>query len=400
MTRANTTPAKRAKRPDGTGNVTHTCGPDCTGGSGNHRWKLRFSGGWDPDARRYTRISRSFVGTKAEAERELQRISGEIQIGTIRAPLQAHTLEAALANYANSRKLSPRTRQEVQRIARTHLAPLGPLPLSQITPAKIDRLLRDLEAKGLAPATVHRIYSVLRAAISWAVRWDWISNNPAKRVDPPRIPRQRNVGRVDSSTVRMLLERARQENHDLGVVATFAALTGMRRGEICALRWQDIDLERGVIHVAHSLMELGRKGRKLKDTKTGDDRYVQMNEATRTLLAEHHAHRSEVLRRYTLRPIEPHNYVFSDWPDGHQPLSPAALSKRWQRHVLASGVNERVRLHDLRHWHVSTAVAASVPISIVAESAGHSPTTLLRIYAHAPRGDSRAVDAASDALGL
>lgn len=392
MTRTNT------RRSPGTGTITDVCDP-CAGGR-NHRWKLRLSTGWDPDARRYTRISRTITGTRADAERLLASIATDHHTGRTRPDRAGRTVAAALAQHLEtSRRLGPRTRDEVERIARTHLAPIGEVQLAQLTPQHIDRLYRDLERKGLAPNTIRRIHSVLRAALNHAVRWDWIPTNPALRVELPAATKPA-TGQVDDATVKQLLARARSTDPLLATAAGLAALTGMRRGELCALRWADVDLEQAVIHVRSSVADHGARGTTVKAPKTGHARAVWLGPAAVQLLDEWRAQRNAELARLHLPALKPSAHVLSPDPTGAQLWVPSRLSKRWERHVAASGIAQRVRLHDLRHWHVSAAVAASVPVSIVAESAGHSPTTLLRIYAHAPRGDSRAVDAASAALGL
>lgn len=379
------------------GTVHHACrtcrpGQPC-------RWRIRLSAGWDPDARAYARIDRTITGSRRDAERQLHALANGLDTGQQKAPRVARTVGAALAQYLErTRKLGPRTRDEYERIIATHLQPLHRHPIEKLTPAHIDQRYRELERKGLSPATIRRIHTVLRSALNHAVRWDWIATNPATRVELPDLEKP-DVGRVDSATVRHLLEHARQRDPILHLAATLAALTGLRRGELCALRWSDLDLHGGRIHVRHSLADRGSRGTTRKDTKTHRTRVVVLSPPAVALLSAHAAARNAELARLGLRLIQPDDHVVTADPTGRQPWVPSRLSKQWQRHVVRCDL-EGVRLHDLRHWYVSTAVNDNVPIPVVAEQAGHSPATLLRDYAHAQPLDPRAAGAAASALGF
>lgn len=337
---------------------------------GVKRWRLTYGRGH----------RKNFIGTKSEAVAERTRWVASILEGKIR--LADGTVGQALNDYLQHADMQPKTRVETERIIRLHLAPLAPVKLSKLAPATIEALYREL-GQGLAAATVRRTHAVLRAALERAVRLDLISSNPAARVQPPSGKRSITID-VDTSIIAALVDAAK-DNPRLYTFIVVAASTGCRRGELCARRWADIDLERGTMLV-HSALSIVGKEIVEKTTKSG---------AARTVMLPPLA--VEALRAWRRQTMTVAGWVFPATADGLSPWSPRGASDAWE--YLCRKHGEHVRLHDLRHWAASANLRAGMSVAEVAAMLGHSsPHVTMSIYAHVV-GSARPFMALDDALG-
>jgi integrase len=160
-----------------------------------------------------------------------------------------------------------------------------------------------------------------------------------------------------------------------------AATTGARRGELCALRWTDIDFDLGTAVIARSLVE--GQGSELveKDTKTHASRRVALDEAS---LRELERHQERCRDRATSCKSALHKsaHVFSSDPENRRPWVPNEVTKRFIRVRKSEGL-ESVRLHDLRHFTATRLLAEGVPVRTVSGRLGHAnAATTLGVYAH------------------
>jgi integrase len=176
--------------------------------------------------------------------------------------------------------------------------------------------------------------------------------------------------------VRRVIEAAALFDPAAGVAFRLAAVTGARRSELAALRWSDLDGDRLTIDSSLSIIRNGTAGSKvqpeLRDdpTKTANRRTVTLDAATLAALAVLKAER------------EP----WGPWilAVGERPVNPERISACWRRAANHAGLDPRWRLHDLRHWSATTAIAAGHDIRTVANRLGHAnPAMTLRVYAHA-----------------
>jgi integrase len=177
-----------------------------------------------------------------------------------------------------------------------------------------------------------------------------------------------------------------------GLWLRLAIVTGARRSEILAIRWQDVT--DGTVTIAGAL-ELDRRR---KATKSGGQRHVRIDAGT-VALVEAWRLKAKTRALAVGARLTPTGYVLSDDPAGRTPWRPDLASKRFRRLCLNTGV-EGVRLHDLRHAAATTLLAAGVDLATVSARLGHSrSSTTLDVYAHVPRGgDDRAADIAGQVL--
>ena len=258
------------------------------------------------------------------------------------------------------------------------------------------RTLRDEGGRNgtpLAPATIRQVHAILRRSLVHAERWGWINRNPATLASPPKVHR-REIVPPSPEQMRCILAAARDDSPDLGVAVWLAAITGARRGELCGLRWSDLEDESFVIR--RSVVSLsGRVA--VKDPKTHRARRVALDDETLRLLRAHRIARAEIALALGLR-LEDDAYVLSNHPSAAEPLRPDTFTDRFRR--LARRLGLACRLHDLRHWHVTQALGAGLPVRDVAERVGHASARMtLDVYGHAIVGaDRRAAEVVAGVL--
>jgi integrase len=179
----------------------------------------------------------------------------------------------------------------------------------------------------------------------------------------------------------------------------FLALTGMRRGEACALHWDDVELEQGLLTIRSSIIDVGTLIE--RQPKTGRVRKIALGDLGTALLKDRRSVAEKVASAIGAE-LHPHAFVWSDAEDGLEPLKPGTLTQYFSRLVVQCGYVNRVghhsapkySLHSLRHFAATQLVGANVDVRTVSNRTGHSDaTTVLRIYAHALEG--RDVDAAN-----
>jgi integrase len=215
----------------------------------------------------------------------------------------------------------------------------------------------------------------------------------AEKAKPPRIL-QRRVTAPSVEAVRSVIEAAEDRDPRLAPLLMLAALTGMRRGELCALRWTDVDFERGELDVSRSLVVV-RGGVAEKGTKTHRFRIVALDVVGIALLQRHRASVNDWAQQAKAA-VPEDAYVFSHAVDGSKPFRPDNVTGFFTRVRDSLGFHD-VRLHDLRHFTATQLIGAGVDVRTVAGRLGHSdPSVTLRVYSHALEERDRA---AADIMG-
>jgi integrase len=229
---------------------------------------------------------------------------------------------------------------------------------------------------GLSPRTVHHMHRVLKQAIATAVRWRMLLHNPVNSVDPPKVERIK-MKALDADETAQLLGHFRGTR--MFVPVLLAAMCGLRRGEITALRWGSVDLSRGQLSVAESTEQTAR-GTRLKETKSGRARTVAIPSLVIEELRLHRVQQAEELLRLGVR-MNDQTYIVAQ-EDG-QPLQPNSLTHEFVRILGKSGALPRIRFHDLRHTHATHLLANGVHPKVAQERLGHSTVGItLDLYSH------------------
>ena len=354
---------------------------------GNNTWELRAYVGLDPVTNRHKYATRTFHGGKREADEALARFVTEVGGGGHSA--YDATVGDLIYRWLDlvRNDLSPSTLRSYEGYIRTHIMPtFSKVALARLQPAQLDRFYAKLRESGgqdgvpLAPATVHKVHAIMRRALHQGMRWGWISSNPASLATPPRIKSpQLHVPGIDD--VMALIERAGKNNPDFGCFLLLATTTGARRGELCALRWSDVDEDAMALSISRSIVEAGRGQLVEKDTKTHSSRRIALDAGTHKALLEHRI-RCEQRAIACGTELDADCYVFSLDPDSRHPWAPNEVTKKFIRIRRAMGMNG-VRLHDLRHFAATRLLAGGVPVRTVSGRLGHAnAATTLGVYAH------------------
>jgi integrase len=287
-----------------------------------------------------------------------------------------------LNDYAEER-VAGRTLQRYEGIIRNHLIPaFGDVALEDLQPAAIQAYYRRTQRCGrlkggaLSPATVLQHHSVLRSALARAVRWGLHDANPADRADPPRVAAHW-IRVLDERETKALL-RALHGRSVYGPTLV-AVGTGMRRGEILALRWSEIDLKGAVVAVVRSL-EQSRRGLTFKLPKTRRSRrQIVLPSFVVRGLKEQRLRQQATRQSDGATPGEL-GLVFPRadgraWP-------PDSFSAEFARQLRLAG-QPRIRFHDLRHTHASHLLRQGVHPKVVSERLGHASVGItLDTYSH------------------
>jgi integrase len=310
----------------------------------------------------------------------------------------------------------PKTVHEARRSIETRLRPaLGRIRLDQLTSADLDRWYARWLSEGLSPSTVRRLHAVISAALHTGERWGWVGSSPARRSSPPTA-RPPAIVTPRPEQLERLYQEARARDQILATALALAALTGARRGELCALKWSDVDLGSASIRVARSISPVGRSLLE-GPTKTHASRDIAIDEVGVTLLE---ARRDELRSVAQTMGVElvADPYVLTRAVDGGEFLNPNSLTSSFSR--LCKTIESRAlreaasdgrrelrkdeqwpfRFHDLRHFSVTTLIAAGMDARTVADRHGHARVAMtLNRYAHAlPERDRVAASILGKAL--
>jgi integrase len=326
----------------------------------------------------------SFGGTKREAQIECARLIAAVQGGTYLEPSKT-TLVQFFDRWLEHMKsqISPKSHARYSELARKNIAPfLGTVVLSKLRPAAISAAYakaltegRRNGAGGLSPQTVTHMHRVLKQALGQAVKWELLTRNPADAVDPPKIDRGM-MQTYDLDQTAALIEAMRPTR--MLVPALLAVLCGLRRGEVAALRWKNVDLSTGQLAILESAEQVGSKVR-YKTPKNGKGRTIAMSGHLVEELRAHRLRQAEELLKVGVR-LSDDTFVVAQ-ADG-SPLQPDTLTQDWVR-KLADTPLPRIRYHDLRHAHATHLLASGIHPKVASERLGHSKIGItLDLYSH------------------
>jgi len=352
-------------------------------------YRIKISLGKDSATGKYISHYETINGNKKDAEKRLNELIHQRDNGTFVKPGKAtlsEYLESWLADYCKP-NLSPRTHELYSYICNKHIIPtLGSILLFEIKPQHLQRLYADKLKSGLSGRTVQIIHVTLHKALKNAVKTGQLIRNVVDAVDSPKI--QRREMRVMSETdLHIFLEYAKDTpNYALFYTSLF---TGMRRAELLALRWSDVDLELCQVSVTRSMqyIQAAAPGNRIsfKEPKTTKSkRSIALSPSTAITLREHQAKQNELRESLGYPALSDSDLVFSHY-DG-SPLLPSSVTHAWMKIVRSCGLHG-IRLHDSRHTHASLLLKQGVHPKIVQERLGHGSIQItLDTYSHVAPG--------------
>ena len=367
---------------------------------GDGNWQVRVSLGRDPSTGRYQYVARSVHGTKRDAQRAVAALITEVERGAHRSQPGRHSVTELLdawTAHIESQGRAPTTMTRYRSAISANIKPrVGSLSINKVGPAELDRFYGQLAKAGLGPLSIRKSHAILSAAFNQAVKWGWVDVNPVLRASPPSV-RGGEIHPPTRDQLQQLLAACASTHEDLGSLIFVAATSGARRGELCGLRWSDLDLDVGTMTIARSISDAGREVA-VKDTKTHQARRIALDETTVGVLR---AHRSQVDGRAAEAAVTlaPSAYVWSQSLDASVPYRPDRVTGTFRTLRDRLGLRS-VTFHSLRHFTATTLAAEGVGIRTIAGRLGHAnPGITLRTYAHfLDAADREAADAIGAAL--
>ncbi|WP_431973964.1 tyrosine-type recombinase/integrase [Micromonospora haikouensis] len=388
--------------------------------------RVKVYAGLDPITKKRHYLTETVPpGPTARKEAEKARTRFLAQVDERRNPRTRATVDQLLDRWLEVLDVEASTRQGYVKKLNKHVRPLlGKLPVGRLDAETLEsfyavlRKCRDHcggarkaiehrkagphdctdkcrphECKPLAPASIRQIHWILSGALNRAVRWRWISVNPADQAEKPGMP-QPNPHPPTASEAARLVTQA-WKDPDWGAFVWVAMTTGARRSELCALRWSAVDLDAAVLTLRSALYVDDAGKLREKDTKTHQQRRVALDAETVEVLRDQLARCEERASALGLS-LAGDGYVFSPDPDGGRPLVPDTATQRFSR--MAARLGMTTNLHALRHYSATELIAAGVDVRTVAGRLGHGGggATTLRVYAAwLSESDQRAASALS-----
>jgi integrase len=366
---------------------------------------------------------------KREAEKALTRL--QHQLDDDRAPRTSASLNQLLDQYfeVGLTNVAPRTRSEYMSKAAKHIRPfLGTTPIGKIDVYALESLYRDLrrcrdhchgrkfvehrtsrphscdehgaagpckpadrdcrscqrmcrphQCKPFKDSGIRAVHFILSAAFAAAVRWGWLGTNPVPEARKPHVPTSDPKPPTAAEAARLVNE-AWARDADWGVFVWTAMTLGARRGELCALRWQDVDLDNQVVDVRRAISLNGEGRWYEKDTKTHQHRRIVLDQETAILLAAHRA-RCEAHVAALDVTFDEHSYVFSYAPDQSTFMIPDTATQRYDRMAARLGI--KTTLHKLRHYSATELLNGGMDVRAVAGRLGHGSGGAMTLRAYA-----------------
>ena len=368
------------------------CGADSVG------WSYTIDTGPVGGTRRQR--SKSGFKTKREAVAALTQVQGAIGEGTYVEPSRQTLADFLESDWlpAIQSTIRPSTFRSYEQHVRTYIGPrIGHIRLQALDGGIINGLYADLLASGrvtkpgtLSASTVRRIHSTLHRSLRDAVKWGRLTRNPTDQADPPR-PGMGGSTEMKTWTAQELARFLAHVRDDrLYAMWVLAATTGMRRGEVLGLKWDDIDLATRRLSVRRTLISLGGEVHQSEPKTKRGKRQLALDTTTTAALKEWR--RTQAQDKLALGP----GWSNSGWvftrEDG-TPIHPEHFSRAFDQKVREARL-PRIRPHDLRHTHATLALQAGIHPKVVSERLGHATVAItMDTYTHAvPALDEEAAE--------
>jgi integrase len=350
---------------------------------GKRSWQIRFDDGVDAAGRRNARWA-TVRGTRQDAQRELTRLLAAADAGTLPDPAKTTVAEQLCDWLDGTHDLSPKTAERYRQLAEQQIIPhLGSTVLQRLKPKHVkdwhDTLLKSggKNGKPLSARTVGHAHRVLHRALQLAVETEVLARNIASVISPPTVEDE-EIEILTTEQIDLVLSKLK--GHLLYAISALALATGMRRGELLALRLCDVDFDAASVRVERSLEETAT-GLRFKPPKTKHSRRtISLPPSAVAVLWAHWRQQLELRMALGLGKPDANALIFSN-SDG-SPMSPDNLSRDWRRACRSLGL-PMVMFHALRHTHASALIAKGLDVVQISRRLGHgSPVITLRIYAH------------------
>ena len=343
------------------------------------RWEGRYVAGHDPITGKM--ISRNVLGkTQAQVKEKLRTAienSKHLDYTQTGKYTVGQWMDEWFEAYAKV-KVRPSSHQTYKGYIENHIKPnIGDIPIEKLTSLQLQKFYRLLltegripriesekQPRGLSAKTVRNINQVISSAMDMAVRHKLILSNPTEGCELPKVE-HREMKTLPAEQLGAFLREAKES----GVYELYYLdlATGLRRGELLGLKWEDVDLQNGIIHVRRQVARVDGEVKELPLKTKNSYRNISISQDAVAMLTEMEAHRSS-------------DYVFPSSTGG--PISPDSVNNMLHRVLKRAGLPS-IRFHDLRHTFATLALQNGVDIKTVSGMLGHfSAGFTLDTYAH------------------
>ena len=368
--------SKRRRLPPGTKWVTLP--------TGARRVEIVLDAGMNTATGKRRQVRRRFEN-EADATKAYARMSADVSAGVF-TTRSTKTVEVVCRDWLAGRRLRPSTLANYADVLKPIRAAHGAMPVQRLEKAHVDALVTSLAAGGLSmsngrprrpwsPRSLNLMLTVLQMVLEDAMRQGWVVRNVAHLVD--RVSQtKREMETFTEAEVHKLLKAAESDRLE---AAWHLALSGLRRGEVCGLTWEDVDLEAGELSVRHTrIMADGVVIESTPKTAKGE-RALPLPDSLTRVLKRARTRQAEDRLRLPGDYLEG-GYVVAD--EGGSPMHPETLGLAWARLLTRADV-PHLRLHDARHTCGTLMHLRGVPVAVIAAWLGHTDAAFtMRTYVH------------------
>lgn len=362
--------------------------------NGSISYQLVVESERDPLNGKRERKFKTVNGTKKQAEAELRKMISDLETGNISAPSAiklSSWMDTWLSTYLPN--IEQTTKDGYEEKVKLYIKPeLGHIPLKALKNTDVQLWINKLTQKGLSPKTIRNAYNNLNAALNKAVVLRMIPHNPCEGTVLPKL--QHYQAQVYApATIQQALAAA--DNMADYLIVLLGATLGLRRGEMAALQWNDVDFSKGIVsitqnrvHVKNSVVQKAPKSKAgNRIIKAGPDVLSALRNAKST-------YDDAVANTPGFK-----NMGFVLCKENGEPFHPDSITQRWERFVAKHNLPS-IRLHDLRHSNATALIAAGVSPKVVQHRLGHANVNItLNTYTHVlPSMDEDAAEKLDNAL--
>ena len=322
-----------------------------------------------------------YCKTQQEAIKVARKVNNDKDQGML-ISTEDQTLSTFLTTWLQDTaqpRLRDRTYLRYRELIELHVLPmLGKVKLQKLSPQHLQKLYNKKREEGYAPQTIKHIHRVLHRALNDALKWDLVAKNVCNAVDAPRVPKQ-EMKALTPEQAQQFLEAAKGDPFE--ALFVLALTTGMRRGELLALQWADIDFVHGILQVRRTITRLPNRGFVVSEPKTTKSRRaIQLTELAVDALKRHRTKQHETRLKVGMA-WQSQDWVFCT--DVGTPLEPTTMLRSSFWPLLAKAGVPKIRFHDLRHSAASLLLSMGTHPKIVQELLGHSNISMtLDTYSH------------------
>lgn len=358
---------------------------------GKDSWRLQVNCGMDAEDKQIRKTKTIHAASKKEAEKELAKFIAEIEKGQFIEPTKLTFADFTyrwLRDYAE-KNLAPKTVFRYKQILKSRVLPaMGYLKIEKITPVHLMEFYANLQEDGiredgksgvLSAATILYHHRVISSILNDAVQWQVIASNPASRVKPPKGTKIQ-AACYDEEQTAALLEALEREDIKYKVMVHLALFTGLRRGELMGLEWQDLNFEKNILDIRQASQYLPGQGTFTKKPKNQSSvRFLCLPSSLMALLKQYKAHQAEERLKAGIQ-WQGSERIFTTQKGGT--MHPDTVSRWFPKFLKRQGLPE-LPFHGLRHTAATMLINQGLPAKSISGRMGHSNIgTTFDIYGH------------------